>query len=265
MKCPHCRAWVDSDEHRCQRCGRRVRAAMARPAPDTYPIATATAPALEAAREETPAAAPPPRPGVTYQPPLFREIPQVLPIPTFTPVQMSGPSRRKAPKTKAASLDQQRFDFGPEPPRLNTSVEAVIFCDSAVAEPVHRVIAAGLDVAMIVLSFGLFLLTFSMSGGEVVLNKVTIPLYVAALLLTSVFYHALFCLGAGETPGMKWMRLKLVNFDGRRASREHRLRRLAAGWVSLFAAGLGLLWALVDEEGLTWHDHISKTFPTPSA
>ena len=26
--------------------------------------------------------------------------------------------------------------------------------------------------------------------------------------------------------------------------------------------GLGLVWALVDEENLTWHDHISKTFPT---
>jgi len=24
-----------------------------------------------------------------------------------------------------------------------------------------------------------------------------------------------------------------------------------------------LVWALVDEENLTWHDHISKTFPTP--
>jgi hypothetical protein len=23
-----------------------------------------------------------------------------------------------------------------------------------------------------------------------------------------------------------------------------------------------LVWALVDEESLTWHDHISKTFPT---
>jgi hypothetical protein len=26
---------------------------------------------------------------------------------------------------------------------------------------------------------------------------------------------------------------------------------------------LGMLWALVDEEALTWHDHMSKTFPTP--
>ena len=28
------------------------------------------------------------------------------------------------------------------------------------------------------------------------------------------------------------------------------------------SAGLGLLWSLADEESLTWHDHMSKTFPT---
>jgi hypothetical protein len=32
----------------------------------------------------------------------------------------------------------------------------------------------------------------------------------------------------------------------------------------LLAAGTGLIWALVDEDSLTWHDHISGTFPTLS-
>jgi hypothetical protein len=39
--------------------------------------------------------------------------------------------------------------------------------------------------------------------------------------------------------------------------------RQLASVLSLISAGLGLVWALVDEENLTWHDHISKTFPTP--
>jgi hypothetical protein len=38
--------------------------------------------------------------------------------------------------------------------------------------------------------------------------------------------------------------------------------RQLAGLLSVVSAGLGLVWALVDEENLTWHDHISKTFPT---
>jgi hypothetical protein len=55
----------------------------------------------------------------------------------------------------------------------------------------------------------------------------------------------------------------LVNFDGQKPTQRQRFQRLASGFLSLFAAGLGLLWALVDEETLTWHDHISRTFPTP--
>jgi len=38
--------------------------------------------------------------------------------------------------------------------------------------------------------------------------------------------------------------------------------RFAATWLSFCSGGLGLLWAVADEENLTWHDHISKTFPT---
>ena len=46
-------------------------------------------------------------------------------------------------------------------------------------------------------------------------------------------------------------------------TRTQRFYRTASGFLSLLAAGVGLLWGLVDEETLTWHDHISKTFPTP--
>jgi hypothetical protein len=53
-----------------------------------------------------------------------------------------------------------------------------------------------------------------------------------------------------------------VDFDGREPDRDRRGMRQVAGLLSLISAGLGLVWALVDEEKLTWHDHISKTFPT---
>jgi len=75
-------------------------------------------------------------------------------------------------------------------------------------------------------------------------------------------YRLLWCLGNGDTPGMRFAGLRLVNFDGRPPDRDQRLLRLGASVLSLASAGLGLVWALVDEESLTWHDHISKTFPT---
>jgi uncharacterized RDD family membrane protein YckC len=64
------------------------------------------------------------------------------------------------------------------------------------------------------------------------------------------------------TPGMRAMRLTLINFDGFPPDAASRWRRYLGGALSVCAGGLGILWALVDEESLAWHDHISKTFPT---
>jgi hypothetical protein len=54
----------------------------------------------------------------------------------------------------------------------------------------------------------------------------------------------------------------LINFDGFPPDGRARALRLMGGWISILSGGLGLVWALLDEEGLTWHDHMSKTFPT---
>jgi hypothetical protein len=52
----------------------------------------------------------------------------------------------------------------------------------------------------------------------------------------------------------------VLDFDGRPPSRKQRLLRIAAGLLSVLPAGIGFLWALMDEEHLTFHDHISQTF-----
>jgi len=62
---------------------------------------------------------------------------------------------------------------------------------------------------------------------------------------------------------MYWTRLKLVNFDGQPPDLRQRLCRSGFALLSMAAGAVGLIWALVDEEALTWHDHISRTFPTP--
>jgi len=56
--------------------------------------------------------------------------------------------------------------------------------------------------------------------------------------------------------------LELVDFDGKAPRREQRFGRLFGSALSLLAAGIGMIWLLVDEERLTWHDHMSGTFPT---
>ena len=71
-----------------------------------------------------------------------------------------------------------------------------------------------------------------------------------------------FALAGADTPGMVWTRLRITTFDGFPPEMRHRLGRFAAACLSRCTL-LGLLWSLADEECLTWHDHMSCTFPTP--
>ena len=272
MECRYCQAWNEADEHRCCHCGRRLRPAAARPAPDTYPINTSPAPALselyEPLAETSIRVAERPQPeGIVYQRSLFREVPQVIPLPKPVSNQdsrVSVPKAVRAPRSRRVSENQQSLKFIPPNPRASkTAAEPVIYCDAPVALPVHRIMATALDWSMIVAALGAFLLTFHLFGGDVVLNKHTIPLFGGITLVLGLFYHFLFCISGGDTAGMHWAQLRLLNFDGQLPDREQRAYRLLGTCVSLLAAGLGLVWALVDEESLTWHDHMSKTFPSP--
>jgi len=146
---------------------------------------------------------------------------------------------------------------------LGTEVEAVIYCDAPVALPVHRLMAVAADASMIAIALGLFLAIFYLSGGRLAFTKSCVLTFGGVIAAVVFLYRMLWCLGGGDSPGMRFAGLRLVDFDGRRPEREQRTIRLAASMLSIVSAGLGLVWALVDEENLTWHDHISKTFPTP--
>ena len=266
MQCRYCRAWNSNEEHRCARCGRRLLVVNGRPMSDATPIQTATAPdyvEYEREPQTVTAEAPPGPPRPTYQRPLFREMQQVVEMPPLHTEERDRPPRpHKHRPARRVHADQQALDFGGT--RSRTSLETVIYCNAPVALPVHRGMASALDVSMIVMATALFVLTFQFGAGGVNVNARSAAVVAAVAGVVGVFYHLLFALlGEGRTPGMAWTHLELVNFDGRRPTREQRMRRLLAGILSTAAAGLGLLWAVVDEEKLTWHDHISRTFPTP--
>lgn len=184
------------------------------------------------------------------------------PLAPARPVSRPRPPRPAVPPRDA----QPMLDFLPAAPHaprtLNTSVEAVIFCDAPVATSLHRSLASALDIAMVIIGYAMFLAAFALGGGEFHLSAQTLPWYSGALIAVGIFYATLFTLTGTETLGARWTSLKLINFDGFPINRRERVIRSAAALLSIFSGGLGLLWSLADEENLTWHDHISKTFPT---
>jgi uncharacterized RDD family membrane protein YckC len=241
-------------------------------------------PAAEARQESENVHAP-------FQSTLFQTSalsPKVVPIPTLSPASPWGGAKRGMAHAAAASaspsapvhgsvrtsrgtrrsdLQPSLFDSGYDTSMgtraLGMEVDAVIYCDAPVAVPLHRFIAACTDASMVLIAMGLFLGIFLLSGGQLVFNKQVIPIFGAMAGLMWALYHTFWCMANGDTPGMRFAGLQVVNFDGRPATRQQRGLRQTAFVLSALSAGVGLFWAFVDEENLTWHDHISKTFPTP--
>lgn len=276
LECRYCRAVNDAEERRCVRCGRRLHLAAPRPAPDSYALAsvsltaTAAAPVLERYLADAPRPAEP-RERWPYQASLFREGPgasKVIPIPTLTPLRPRESSSvhralpRTAPQRRRVPDSQQALDLQAGTGVLAPQTEA-IYCDAPIAPVVLRAMSALTDLSMVLIGLGLFLGVFYLCGGDLALNRGTVPFLAGVAVVIAMFYRSLFCLANGDTPGMRFARLRLVDFDGHRPGREQRCMRQIAGILSILSVGLGLVWALVDEESLTWHDHISKTFPTP--
>ena len=291
MTCQHCQTWILDGEHRCGRCNRRVRATPSRISPATYPIAaTATAPAydFEVAAEAPAAPDIPIGEPVESQQRLFN-VPEprsrVIPFATLTspgereairlraaetqrptPVQNTRVSAKRARTKRSDSeqhvlADQGRLEFEVHQevaPALGSHMPA----DALVATASMRMHAALLDSLLIAAGSLLGASPFLFAGRAVSLDKHTLPFLAAALLTVPLFYKLLWAFAGLDSPGTRMAGLELVDFDGKTPSRERRYSRLFGGMISFLAAGVGLIWALVDEDKLTWHDHISGTFPT---
>lgn len=261
MNCQYCGAANAPDELRCGRCGRRLQLANPRPAPDGYRPALALKPLPEPGF---------PKPPAPRQPRLFpaQGSPRVVPI--SGQAAAAAPARAKAapPRKQTApqTQKQQQLAFGPviSPSSPATAVEPVRFCKAPVARPEHRAVAAFIDGGIILASWMVIAAIYMLWGrGPWQTTPLALAAYGTLGLGVVVLYSLLWALANGESAGLRAARLRILNFDGRPATRQQRLARVASAWISVAPAALGLVWALLDEETLTWHDQISKTFPTP--
>jgi uncharacterized RDD family membrane protein YckC len=82
----------------------------------------------------------------------------------------------------------------------------------------------------------------------------------AAVAVIGVLYECLFLLYAKCTPGMRYAELSLCTFDDEYPTREQMKSRLVSMLLSLLPMGLGMLWAIFDEDNMTWHDRHSRTY-----
>lgn len=281
MTCQHCNTWVLDGEHRCPRCGRRVRLTAWHSAQSSYPVAaSAVAPAYDYAAEPPLPAAGPQGPGQQQLFPTQPAEPRVIPFESLTtqaeresiraraaglarpePVKTEKVELRRARGRQSRSENQRRFDFFGRQ-EVVSQLQSDIICDAPVAPPLLRLQAALVDGALMAAGCLALLAIYWLRGGTLDLSKHLLPFTALALLMVPVFYKLLWTAAGRDTIGMTSTGLELVDFDGNPPSAERRYYRLLGSWIGLLAAGIGLVWALVDQDGLAWHDHISGTFPT---
>jgi hypothetical protein len=127
----------------------------------------------------------------------------------------------------------------------------------------HRVAAAVLDYSLVLIAVGLVVAMLHSAVGPDLINNRTLPWFGALAGLFGLVYKLLWALAGTDSPGLRWTQMATLTFDGGKPEREERLLRVAAGCLSVMAGGLGLFWSLADEETLSWHDHMSKTFLAP--
>lgn len=198
-----------------------------------------------------------------HQGSLFGPQPTPKRVPGSPRPTASAPKNPKPPRPK---VTQEAFSFDLiETRRENATVgeAALSYKAPPIAETAHRMIAAALDMAVILMAIAAFSIAAMLGGLDLAFTKASSPFYLAAVVLIVVFYRMLFCIGNIDSLGMQWTGLRLVNFDAHPPTRSQRMQRTFAGFLSVISIGMGLLWAMFDEEHLTWHDYISKTFPSP--
>lgn len=123
-----------------------------------------------------------------------------------------------------------------------------------------RLMAALVDGALSMIGFLVFVFVFSSCTAHPPSGRFAAVAAALALLSIFVAYQWLFFRFSENTPGMHYARIALCTMCDDNPTRRAMQRRVGALLLSALPLGLGLLWAVFDEDGLGWHDRISGTY-----
>jgi uncharacterized RDD family membrane protein YckC len=161
-------------------------------------------------------------------------------------------SHSPAPQPKVTARPSERT------PSRNSSTSFDLPLQTASLE--DRIMAAVVDAALVAAGFLVFLLVFVACTTHPPTGRPAEIAAGVAFVAFAVMYLLLFFNFGQDTPGMRYAKIALCTFDDENPSRRAMRRRLGALLLSLSPLGLGILWAFFDDDRLSWHDRISRTY-----
>jgi uncharacterized RDD family membrane protein YckC len=128
-----------------------------------------------------------------------------------------------------------------------------------------RLMAAVVDCCIITAALLAFIAAFAVTvgksngGGHITLQIAAIGIF-GTLAVLALLYQLLFFTLSEATPGMRYARIALCTFHDDNPTRAAMRRRIFASILAACPLGIGFLWAWLDEDGLGWHDRISRMY-----
>jgi uncharacterized RDD family membrane protein YckC len=179
-------------------------------------------------------------------------------------LKAASKSRERPPRPHSGGM-QERIDFdtGATPARRVNVAYAVPRTKPEAAAPFRRIVAGFADLAVIgLLLVPIAIVTQSAFGHEWLNGRIK-EFYagVGAVLLT--LYKLAWASVDEDSFGVRLCGLKLVNYDNRLPNQRQRMVRIAWAILSVLPGGIGLIWCLVEEDKLTWHDISTRTYLSP--
>ncbi|MGP8260704.1 MAG: RDD family protein [Acidobacteriaceae bacterium] len=221
-------------------------------------------------------------------------IPAEAPAPQWTSIWLDAPGPDTTESAPASSVSSSRSEA--EGPAFQPSSRPAPL--PQIASIARRLMASAIDTAVLLAAFLAFAAVFLIAAGRSISWHATAALPTASLpldrhtalarlaahaaaqftahtglqpslvlassaLVLGLFfllYQTLFFSFSEATPGMRCARIALCTFDDENPARRAMRWRILAVLVSAFPLGLGLLWAALDEDRLSWHDRLTRTY-----
>ncbi len=177
--------------------------------------------------------------------------------------QSGGGGTRPASGRKTPSHDEMpplQIELGSSQEDSSAGIRARTTAETPGVSISARLFAGVIDAAILLTGAALYAVIFWRTGGS--FSSQPLELGVAGLI--AVFFVMLYFAGCTVlsygTPGLIWAGLEVTTFEGNPPGVSDCLWRAFGYLVSMSALMLGFVWAVVDVDGLTWHDRMSRTF-----
>ncbi len=147
-----------------------------------------------------------------------------------------------------------------EPDEDHSHLKNYLDVPMAVASLADRMMAALVDLSLSGLAFLVFVAVFVACTTHPPTGKIALAAAGGTLVFFFLLYQYLFFTYSDCTPGMRYARIALCTFEDENPTRKQMRSRIGSLVLSACTLGMGFAWVLFDDDGLGWHDRLSRTY-----